>query len=210
MATKLSVYRGALLIIKQRPIDALTDTDKSRYILDAVYDRAKALALEQGYWNFATRTVSIDSSVDVEPTFGFSYVFDKPDDWVSSAALAANEIFYPPLGVGEFVDEGIYIHANCDPLYLSYVSDGTSYGGDLSLWSASFERYFEHELAERIAPHLTTMGRDEFNELAKDKKRALYTALAKDAKNQAAQALPPGRLVRSRMGGNRAAFQKVT
>jgi hypothetical protein len=200
--------KGACLALKQRPIDSLTDDDKVRYILDAVYNSALAFALEQGSWNFAQRTVAVESSNDIEPSFGFSHVFEKPDDWLNSVALSATGSFWPPLGRNEYVDEGTNIHANCDPLYLSYISSDTEYGGDLSLWTATFERYFEFELAERAGPHLTTMSDDDIDRLEKKKLRALVNAKAKDAKNQAAQALPPGRLVVARRGSSKVSLQR--
>lgn len=198
MATKLGLYNGALFIIKTRKLASLTDDEKSRYTLDDIYDSTLSYMLEQGLWNHATRTVAIESSASLDPAFGYQYVFEQPTDWVRTIAISAQATFYPPLGPGEFVHEGEAFSANCDPLYLSYVSNDSGYGLDLSLWPETFARAVEYELAVRIAPHLTSMGEEAQANLEKKANRALRDARSKDALNQAGMYPPPSRLVRAR------------
>lgn len=200
MASKLGLFKGALLKVKQRPISALTDTDESRYTLDTVYDDVVAMALSAGNWNFAGRSVAIEASTDVEPEFGFAYAVEKPSDWVRTVQIAGNGDFWPQLDAGEYVDEGEFWNCNVDPLYIRYVSDHTSYGGDLSLWPAAFSDYVEWELASHIAPHLTSMSVSELDWIEKQKQRALNQARSLDAFNQAPDRKPVGRLVRARTG----------
>jgi hypothetical protein len=199
MATsKLSLYCGALRILKRRKIETLSDDDVGRYALDDEYDKSVAYMLEAGLWNHASRTLALEASTDVEPSFGYGYAFEKPDDYVRLIAIAANDMLWPTLD--DFLEEGLYWSAHCDPLFIQYVSDSTDYGMDLSLWPASFVRAVEYDLALRVGPAITAMSERERELLEEDTKKALETARSRDAVNQAVSRPPPGRLVQSRFG----------
>ena len=202
MATKLAVFNSALRLLKERKLDTLTDDELKRYELDAEYDAAIAYMLEMGLWNFAMRTLAIDEDVSVDPAFGYNYAFEKPSDWVRTAIISANPRMYPAMGPGEFIDEAGYWSANTTPIYVSYVSNGASYGLNLSAWPATFERAVEFELAYRIAPTITSMTDKDSERLELRKHRALKNAQSKDALNQAPSRRPPGRLTMSRRGNN--------
>ena len=199
--TKLALYNHALRIIKQRKLSTVTDSVESRRLLDDEYTPAIGWALEQGDWNFATISAAVEASDVVEPEFGYSYAVPKPDDWVRTIATSGNGDFWPPLGAGEYVDEGAYWNCNVDPLYVRYVSDDTEAGLDLTLWPATFALAVAHELAFRIAPHLTTPSASELQELERKRDKAFADARNKDARNQAPDRKAVGRLVRARAGG---------
>lgn len=203
MATKLSLYKNSLLVLKERGISvALTDDEATRHTFDIIYDDCLAYLLEEGSWNFATRTMAIDHSTDVDSEFGFQYIFEKPSDYANRiVAISANDRFYPALGAGEYHDEGAYIYADCDPLYLRYVSNGVTYGLDLSRWPASFTRAAHYELAFRMAGSVPGFSEGAMERLEQRKERALANARSKDAFNQAADLKAVGRLVRARGGG---------
>lgn len=200
MATKLSLYRGALRILRQPKVDTVTDDVLARYELDDEYDKCMEYMLEAGLWNFAMRTIALPADPDVDPSFGYQYAFEKPDDWVRTARASNNPQFYPLFVDDEYVDETDYWSASCDPFYVSYVSNDASYGLDLTRWPASFERAFEHELAVRVAPNITTLSADERKDYILLAKRALSIAQSKDAMNQAPTRRNPGRLIRARRG----------
>lgn len=203
MATKLGLYQAAARLVKQRKLDTLTDDEWQRYELDGEYDATIAYMLEMGLWNFAMRTVSIDEDVSVDPAFGYNYAFEKPSDWVRTSIVSANPRLFPRMGANEYLDEGDYWSANVTPMYVSYVSNGASYGLDLTRWPALFTRAVEFELAYRIAPTVTSMTDKDSERLELRKHRALKNAASKDAMNQAPSQRQPGRLVMSRMGGAR-------
>lgn len=203
MASKQGLYRGAILILKQNAVGvAVTDDDAFVNTLNLVYDDAIKFVLEAGLWNYATRTVSIEASEDVEPEFGFAFAVEKPDDYAGRVvAIAANARFYPPLSAYH-EDGGLsgYFWVDCDPLYLRYISNSVEYGLNLASWPATFTRAVEYELAWRVAPHLTNMSASEKEELRKDRERTMRDAKSKDALNQAPERPPPGRLVTARAG----------
>jgi hypothetical protein len=200
MTSRLALYNGALRILGQRKLSTLTDSVESRRLLDDCYDEVVQRCSEAGMWNFMGVSVAIEASVDVEPEFGYSYAVEKPSDWLRTVAVSGNGNFDPPLGPGEYVDEGEYWNCNVDPLYVRYISDDDTAGGDLSLWTAHFTKAVQYELAFEIAPHLTSMSASAMQELERRMISAMRDAKSKDAMNQAPERPPSGRLVRSRGG----------
>ena len=200
MATKLKLYQEACRILRQTPVTTVTDDAFIRYELDLIYDDVLKECLEEGLWNHAMRTVAIEHSESVTPSFGYSYAFEKPSDWVRTANISASGMMWPPLGPEGYADETTNWHANCDPLYVSYVSDSTSFGLDLTLWPETYTRYVQHELALRISPTVTGLNRDDKKAIKSDRDGIKRNARSKDAQNEATRSLPPGRLVTSRRG----------
>jgi hypothetical protein len=197
-ASQLSLYNGALRIIKNRRLSTITDDVEERYLLDDVYEEALGWCLEQGLWNFALRAVLLEASTDVVPEFGWVYAFEKPSDFVRLNAIGGNEYMDPTLE--QYVDEGGYWLADVNPLYVSFISNNSSYGGDTSKWPRTYELFVQHELAWRVAPHLTAMPTEQLGQLQDLRDRAMKDARSKDALNQPAMRPPPGRLVQSRLG----------
>jgi hypothetical protein len=151
--TKLQLYNGALRLCGERKV-TLTEEREPRRILDDIYDEdVIKRCLEQGQWQFATRTVKLEASTSVSPDFGYAYAFEKPSDWVRTTMLASDEYFHNVLT--QMSMEAGYIFSDLDILYLAYVSDDASYGGDLSLWPLSFSKYVMAEMAYEAAPRLT-------------------------------------------------------
>lgn len=198
MASKLLLYNNALLLCGERKLDSLTENREPRRLLDDVYDGgALRTCLEEGVWNFATRSIRIDSDPGIDPDFGFDYGFVKPDDWVRTSIVSANEYFRSPLKDYYYSDEAGYWWSDIDPLYVRYVSDGADYGGNLGNWPESFARYFEAYLARRIADKLTkSQGRLKSIDL--ELARCRKGAVSKDAMNNGAAMPPEGSWSRSR------------
>lgn len=188
MASKLGLFNAALRIIGETKLASVTEATERRYKLDDTYDGSLALCLENGYWNFALRTLRIDANPSVETTFGFGHVFDKPTDWVRTAALTADEYLRIPLL--RYEDATAYWFADVDPIYVQYVSNDESYGMDLGAWPQSFTRYVEYQLASDICEGIT-QNSSKGEGLEKLLVRAKRNALNKDAMNEASPRFPP-------------------
>ena len=95
MTTKLQVYKNALLLLKESSALTITVTTDSVAVntLNAVYASALAFVLENGKWNFAARSVSIEAETDVEPAFGYDSAFEKPDDYCNLIKISASSTF---------------------------------------------------------------------------------------------------------------------
>jgi len=199
MATsRLELYNGALLHLKERKLSSLSEDREPRRVLDDVWDaRAQRYCLEQGLWNFATRSLLIDYSPSVEPSFGFRRAFDKPADWVRTSAISADEYFRSVLLAEDYLDEAGYWWADLDQLYVRVVSDDASYGGDYSLWPETFTRWVECWLAWRAAPRIAAT---EIERLSKLTRKLLVDARSKDAQSEGTAFLPSGFWRRARAG----------
>ena len=201
MADKLQVYNGALLHLGATTLATLTEERKSRRVLDTIWAAgAVRYCLEQGYWNFATRTIKIEATPSLEPDFGYRYAFTKPLDFVRLISISLDEYLTIPLN--NFSDEDSYWFANCDVLYVSYVSDDVNYGASLGNWTETFTRFVELYLASRSGASITHDSTivSKVEKLYKD---ALSTAKTKDATNQGSKQTPLGALASARLNGRR-------
>src|SRR5262245_6744371 len=139
MTSKLAVFNEALRLMGERRLTSVTEGRDARYHLDDAWTTSLDYCLEQGFWNFAMRAVQIDASTSLEPQFGYSFAFDKPDDWVRTFVVSANETFNPPLL--RYNDEAGIWYADCNLLYVRYVSNAATYGADIGSWPGTFSYY---------------------------------------------------------------------
>lgn len=198
MASKLSLFNGALLILGERKLGSLSEDRAPRRRLDSVWDGGGVkYCLAQGLWNFAISTLSLTYSPSVEPAFGYIFAFDKPADWVRTARVSDDEQFCNSRF--DFVDEGAYWFANPDTIYVKHVSNDAAFGGDLSMWTENFTCYVEHYFAWKICKATTNSGADK-EQIAKDMKKQLAQARVTDAMDEAAQFIPSGSWALSRRG----------
>lgn len=152
--SRLQLYNDALLVCGERAIADLTVEEESRRILDQVWNNGGVDAcLEEGQWEFAMRTVRIDYDPGIQPDFGYAHAFDKPDDWILTSALCADEFFRVP--VIRYVDEAGYWFCDLDTIYTRIVSNDASYGANLSLWPQSFAKFVAAHFASQIVQKLS-------------------------------------------------------
>jgi hypothetical protein len=195
MADKLSLYNGALRNLNERPLATLTDPVKSRRELDRVFDGAVKFCLEQGYWNFATRTAKFTPEVGFVAAFGYKNQFLNPADYLRLAAICHDEYFQSPNN--SFTEEAGSWYSDSEELYVSYISNDANYGLNYSRWPESFTNYVEMYLASQVAGVLTG-DKDKVPE--DELRRAMVNAKSKDAMNEPAKFLPPGQFTSARRG----------
>lgn len=200
MTTQLGLYNGALRILGERKLASLTENREPRRLLDEAWASGATegqirLCLEMGQWTFATRTVRIDYSPSVDPSFGYRYAFDYPADWVRTVGVFSDEYCTHPLL--EYATERRYWYASQQTIYVQYVSSHTTYGGDLSLWPELFIQTVQAALAMEIAPNLTqSEGKVQKAEQAWQK--ALSATKSNDAMERPTAFTPPGSWTLSR------------
>jgi hypothetical protein len=198
MASKLSVYQSALLVLGERKLSSLTEERAPRRRLDSVWDDGGVKScLQAGFWNFAMRAVELSYSPSITPAFGLRYAFDKPTDWVRTWMVSCDDRFTEELHGYE--DEGAYWYADPDTIWVRYVSSDTSWGMDLSLWPENFTRYVEHYFAWRICKGTTGSNTDK-ETLGAEMLRLLKIARATDAMDETTRFAPEGSWSKARRG----------
>lgn len=198
--TKLVIANGALRHLKERPLTQSELDNNSREparVFNAVWDGgARRACLEGGLWKFATRSTERTYSPSVTPEFGYTYAFEKPDDFVRIIGLWEDGTHRVPLSYRE---RNAYWLADLDTIYVDYVSSDDAYGYDLSLWPECFRRYVEAYIASEMEGPLTDKGKS----LVSYRKLLLDEALSIDAMADPSQQLPAGSWTIARMGGRR-------
>jgi hypothetical protein len=195
-ATKLSLYNGALALLKERPLAPTSENREPRRALDSAWDRGAVRAcLEDGQWKFAAKTVMLDASPSLAPDFGFAYGFDKPEDFVKLMGIWSDEMLTQPFR--DYREESGFWFGTLETMYVRYVSDDASYGMDMSLWPQSFIELVEADLAAKVAGPLTDTGK----EMLELRKMCLTRALSRDSLSDPSKRPPEGSWVRSRGRG---------
>jgi len=198
MTTQLSIYNSALRQCGERKIASLSENREPRRVLDSAWDDGLiSYCLEQGLWNFAMRTVKLEYSPSVEPSFGYSRAFDKPTDHVRTAGLCSDEFF--TCSLLQYTDEAGYWFAELDTIYVRYVSDDNAYGNDMSLWPQTFTKFVSAYLAGEVAERITG-NRSKADEIKKEARKLLIDARSKDAMAEPTTTMPQGSWVSARQG----------
>lgn len=197
--TKLMAYNSALRILGEGALASLTEAREPRRLLDAVWDEgAIDYCLQKGQWQFATRTVEQDYTSSIEPAFGFTRAFQKPDDYLRTTSIASDEYFKNILS-DTFADEAGYWYSDLDTLYIKYISNDNLYGNNMALWPQTFFKYLTAYLAYEIAPAIAN-SKVKQDDIKKKMDAALKDAESKDAINRPTNFLPRGNWASARRG----------
>ncbi len=198
-ATKLLLYNAALRLCGEGKLASVSENREPRRLLDDVFNNGGIdYCLEQGMWNFAVRTQQLSSDPAIAPAFGYSQAFALPDDYIRMAQLSTDPYFAQPLI--QYSEEGGYIFCEWDTIYLSYISNSTSYGADASLWPQTFKRYVESHFAAEICERLLQNDTKLAN-IMKIRKTRLTDARSKDAMESPIKFPPVGSWVMARRRG---------
>lgn len=201
MATRLSLYNGALRLLGQRALADLNEEVEARRLLDAEWTSGLIEAcLSAAQWRFATRTSKLAPSTNIEPDFGYRFAYPKPEDHVRTTGVYSDEHQHNPHLAYRY--EAGYWFSDLEPIYVSYVSNAPAYGGDPAQWPKNFEKFVEAKLAEGIALALTGDDRKEQTAFQRARMRFLEAA-ATDAMESPTRPMPSGSWVRVRTGGRR-------
>lgn len=199
MSDKLAIYNHVASIVQESRLLDLTENRPLRLECDAAWDRCARSVLEKSNWTFATRTLQLDASSDIDPVFGYRFVFEKPTDWLRTAAMSLDPTFYPPLE--HYTDEAGLWSADVETIYVKIVSDLTSYGFNVGAWPQYFADAVAYELAHAIAGPIQTNATAK-EQISADKRRVLRSAIQIDNAGKAVKRFPEGRWTKARRGSS--------
>jgi hypothetical protein len=195
MADRLAVYRAAQRHIGTGRIASLTEVNEARFAFDDVWAESVDRMLAEGMWNFAIRAIELSYDADFEPLFGYQYSFSQPDDYVRIVNMSTTGEY---LGDHEdYDDERGYWFSDINPLYIRYVSSGTSYGWNVGAWTQPFADALAALMAFKCALPIAN-DRGNRNDMFQIHEKLLLRAKTIDAVEDGVKRKPPGRLVQSR------------
>lgn len=196
---QLKIYNNALVnYLGEGKLLNLSEDRGPRHLLDQVWDEDPIKhCLEQGGWQFATKTVRLEADPGIEPQFGMRYVFAKPDDYRRTVAMSAGEYFTEAFTA--FSDEAGFFVSDLNILYLKYVSDDDEYGRDYAKWSSAFFEYISCYMAWKIVNRITG-AKSTRKELEDEMKLLKSQAQANDGINRPTSFQSPGAWSRARNG----------
>lgn len=195
MVTKLELMNKALGHLGTLRLTTLTENRPERRELDATYAGVKQAMLERGIWYFALRTIRIEADPDFDPDFGQRRVFTMPADLVRLRAISSDENLIEE--DKSYRREGRRIISDYDTLYLSYVSNDDSYGGDLGKYTELYAEAFGAEWALKSALPISK-DRNDRNDLIRISKMMLLEAKRVEAVDERTKFKPVGTWVQSR------------
>jgi len=198
---RLGVYNDALRICGERKLASLTEAVEPRRLLDAAWDDNFADTwLEEADWKFATRASKLGNDESIDPPFGVKFAYNHPEDMARLSGIYQDEYMQVPLR--SYRTEGKFWFTEYSvEIYITYVSNDASFGGDIGLWPASFGRYVAAFLANEIAPRLKNDVNLEKIEKVLAKRK--LSAESKDAIKNPSRELPKGTWTRSRLTGSK-------
>jgi hypothetical protein len=200
MTDRLSLYNGALRILKERKLASLTENREPRRVLDDAWTGgAVDYCLEAGQWKFAMRSVALDASTSQSVAFGDLYVFDLPEDCKRFGGVFLDANMTQPFM--DYRQEASNIYAALDSFYVRYVSNDPEFGGDMSLWTQRFVKFVEAHLAVEVALAIT--GDKQLLSIANDLRRQYKAeALTVDAMQDPSRRMPTGAWTNARNSRN--------
>lgn len=200
MTTQLEIYQQALLALGEVPVASLSENREARRLCDFVWNAGFVnQCLEEGLWKFAIRAVKLTYDTGPQPAYGFTRAFTLPDDFIRTVKLSTDENETIPITANGYTEEAGFIYASIDDIYLRYVSNDASYGGNLTAWPESFSVWTQLNMATQVGPKLTS-STTKLDALKKDAKKALSNARSKSAMEGGTAFPPMGTWVSARSG----------
>ncbi len=187
MTTQLEVVNNALALCEEPPLTSLALNTEATRQCNAHWPQAVRSAFEVSTPNFALRRVQLNT-FPTAPAFGYRAAYQKPADWVRTVSLSPSGKPMDPMR--SFVDEGGLILTDDGAAFMVYVSSG--FFTLLGAWPAVFADFVAAELAQRVAPKLSSA--DNIKQfISAEYKRRKSLALGFDAQQNPPAQIPPGR-----------------
>jgi len=194
---KLGIYNEALRLTGGRRLASLTEDRAPRRELDSIWaTHAYDTWLEMADWKFALNFVKIQVNPSIDISFGYANAFDQPSDLVRVSGVWGDEYHKSPLT--EYRDEAGKFYADIDEIYVSYVSNSASFGGNVGAWPNSFANYVAAFMADQMAPQFK--NDNAAGEISKELKARKTNAMSKDAQKSPSKQMPQGSWSGSRGG----------
>lgn len=197
MATKLQIWKQALVHLEKATISTLTDDVEAVNVFTNAWAGAVEEAFNSGDWNFAKASVALSANDALTPALGWSYAFSYPATWLRTVAINDRADFSTRFY--DYADEGGQLSANTATLYLRYISTTNMADANISTWPTMFWRYVALLLAYDTCGKLTS-GDTLEEKIRRRLEIARNKAKSVDARNENNKVLGAGSWIASRYG----------
>jgi hypothetical protein len=194
MATKLEIWKQALVHLEKAAITTLTDDVEATYVFANAWGGAVEEAFNSGDWNFAKASIALSPNAAATPALGWAHAFDYPQGWLRTLVVSDTSDFAT---FHDYADEGGRLHAQTPALYLRFISDVNAADDKVVTWPTMFWRYVALKLAFDTCGKLTS-GDTLEEKLRQRMERALVQAKNIDARNENNKLIQPGSWLRAR------------
>lgn len=174
--TKVQVISNALTIMGKKPILTLDNADSLTTAMEQAFDYKYQVALESGFWRFATTIVELNQLTQTPIGGYYLYAYQLPANFMKLVHL------WPPMYDWD-IYQNLQLYANYSatngqPLFLEYVFDV-----DFALVPNYFWDYFIYELA--LYASLSNAQSVQYHQaLLPLRDKAFGVGLAMDAQNR--------------------------
>ena len=196
MATKLQIWKQALVHLEKATIVTLTDDVEATYVFGNAWEGAVEEAFNSGDWNFAKASAALSANGALTPAVGWAHAFAYPPTWLRTVAISNNPNFTT---FYDYLDEGGNLNANTSTLYMRFISSVNAADDKISTWPTMFWRYVALKLAFDTCGKLTA-GDTLEEKLRLRMEKALLKAKSVDARNENNKVIQPGSWLRARRG----------
>ncbi len=190
----LKIYNDALFIMGLRELTTDDDDSNRRVKLDrAMANDLVEGVLESTGWTFATTSVEMFNDPSLEPDWGYTFGFVKPDNLLRLRGIWLDDRFRNPIKY--YVDEGPNWFCEYNTIYVQYIK--TELLTVLADWPVFFRKLVSAQLAKDAALSLADEGANaERAEFEYNKRKS--EARSNDAMQSPPRVLSEGTWSRSR------------
>lgn len=189
------LYNAALQLLDLDRLVSNDDDSERRVKLDEARDAgAVDTVLSKISWNWARTSTKLSDDGVYTATFGETYRFNVPADFVRVDAVSGDEYFQFPC---PYRHEGDYFYADIDELYVRYVSNTSA--SDPSAWPSYFYDLVAAEMARRVGNALGGNWQ---------KAEAYFEEYKREAYSTDAQRNPPRRVAQGKWNRARGAWPR--
>lgn len=137
-ALDISICNSALLMVGADEINSFEDETNEAKLCAALYERTVKAMLELYPWRFSMKQASLSKIANFTPIAGYQYAFQLPTDRLRAV--------FKPYTTLDYRIVGDKIYANGDTFKMEY-----QYRPNESIWSESFARAVEYDMARALA-----------------------------------------------------------
>lgn len=187
---QLEIWNNALGLCEEPALTSTTPVNEAGRQCADKWPAAVKACFELGTWNFAILRAQLNTTA--APAFGYQCAYQLPADLIRIVFIS--DTGSPANPLESYANENGAILTDASAVYLAYVSSSfmTNYGA----WTGAFADYVAGELAQRIAPKLSSADNIK-QAVAAEHKRRKALALGFDAQQQPKQRDPMGKWARA-------------